>query len=268
MTRVLAVDIGNTNTSLGLARNGRLSRVRHVPGAVRGKRAVSEAIASVLRGHQVDGAVLSSVVPASNRVWRARLRGMVGTAPLVVDHRLELGITIAYPRPATIGADRLANACGAVARYGAPVIVADFGTALTFDVVSGDGAYVGGVIAPGLPLMTDYLAARTALLPHVTLKASHGRVGRSTEGAMRIGAKVGYRGMVREIVSYLEEGLGTDDVVLCATGGFAKWVLGDIDMPFVFDSDLTLFGLSRIFDLNRGKAAPAARRRRPRRRRD
>ncbi len=130
------------------------------------------------------------------------------------------------------------------------MIVADFGTALTFDIVQRGDTYTGGVIAPGLPLMTDYLAERTALLPHIRLGGRHGKVGRSTEGAMRIGAHVGYRGMVREIVTYLEEQLAMPDAKLCATGGFARWALSGLDLPFEFEPNLTLYGLACIFELN------------------
>jgi type III pantothenate kinase len=168
-----------------------------------------------------------------------------------VNHRLRLGVTIAYPHPATIGADRLANASAAAAFYGVPVIVADFGTALTFDIVSRRGAYIGGVIAPGLPLMTDYLAERTALLPHIALEGRLQRIGRSTVAAMRIGALVGYRGMVREIVAHIQRGMSERQVTLVATGGYAARALRGIGFPITIDPDLTLKGLIHIRSLNK-----------------
>jgi type III pantothenate kinase len=146
----------------------------------------------------------------------------------------------------------LANASAAEARYGAPVIVADFGTALTFDVVSAEGAYVGGAIAPGLPLMVDYLAEKTALLPRIRLTGRCAGVGRSTPGAMRIGARIGYRGIVREIVGYLTDSMGGKKPRLCATGGYARWALAGLDLPFEFDRNLTFHGLIRIYGLNTG----------------
>jgi type III pantothenate kinase len=196
---------------------------------------------------------MASVVPSLNGVWQSCLTKVAGMRPLVVSDRVELGVSISYPAPETIGADRLANATAAAARYGAPVIVADFGTALTFDVVSAECAYVGGVIAPGLPLMTEYLAERTALLPEIELKGRCPSVGKSTEGAMRIGAHVGYRGIVREIVTYLESRLDMKGARLCATGGFAGWVLAGLDIPLAFDRNLTLFGIGRIHELNVGR---------------
>lgn len=247
----VVVDIGNTSTSVALARGKAIGPIRRLSGGGHNSgKAISGALRDVARGRELAGAVLSSVVPRVDRIWRAELTKLLGHPPLVVSHKLNLDVSVSYPHPATIGGDRLANACGAVARYGAPVIVADFGTAVTFDVISTGKEYIGGVIAPGLPLMTDYLAEKTALLPHIELRGGYGKVGKSTVTAMRIGARIGYRGMVREIVDYLIDGLNFKDVRLSATGGYARWVLEDMDMPFHFDPDLTLFGLSRIFELN------------------
>lgn len=251
----LAVDVGNTSTTVALVRNGCVGRMHRVSSREPDSGAMRAALRRALGRGRADGAMLASVVPALNHHWRRLLKEAVGTPPLVLTHRLQLGVSVSYPRPASIGADRLANASGAVMRYGAPVVVADFGTALTFDVVSPEGAYIGGVIAPGLPLMTDYLAERTALLPHIGLSGPIGGVGRSTAGAMRIGARIGYRGMVREIVAHLQAELGWKSVRLSATGGYARWALGASGLPFTFDPDLTLFGLWRIYTLNAGGRA-------------
>ena len=129
------------------------------------------------------------------------------------------------------------------------MIVADFGTALTFDVVTADLRYVGGVITPGLPLMTDYLYERTALLPRVELEGPCPKLGRSTMQAMRIGAQIGYRGIVREIVSYLQASMKCE-FKLVATGGYAGWALKEAGMPFIIDQELTLYGLGCIFERN------------------
>ena len=249
----IVVDIGNTNTSVGIVRGQRVTSVRHLPGSVALSKNIEKLVRELTATCSVGGSVLCSVVPSAVEPWHMSLAKVIGHPPLIVSHRIKLGVRIDYPKPATIGPDRLANACGAIHRYGAPTVVADFGTALTFDIVSGEGAYVGGIIAPGLPLMTDYLAERTALLPHIRLKGSHGAIGKSTVGAMRIGAKVGYRGMVREIVEHVQKNLGTRRIVLCATGGFARWALEGIDKPFHFDPNLTLYGLGTIYALNTGE---------------
>ena len=249
--RCLAIDVGNTSAAVGVVSGRRVSGVTHIKGGINSFDKVENTLRELTRKHKVDGTALCSVVPSDNRRWTKMLRRHTGVEPLLVSHRTPMGITIDYPKPATIGPDRLANACGAVALYGAPAIVADFGTALTFDVVDARGAYIGGVICPGLPLMTDYLADRTELLPLISLKGRCDRVGRSTESAMRIGAHIGYRGMVRELVSYLQQGLDGSNVALCATGGYAKWVLNGSDMPFEVLPNLTLFGLGQIFVKNR-----------------
>lgn len=251
MGAVVVIDVGNTSTGLALWQRGRVSGVTHIDGGIRNREAAERAVRRLCRNGHPAGAVLGSVVPTVNAAWCGLLDELTGRPPLVVGHRLELGVTLRYPAPGTIGADRLADACGAVARYGAPVIVADFGTALTFDVITPDAAYIGGVIAPGLPLMTDYLADRTALLPHIRLKGPCGAIGRSTVGAMRLGAQVGYRGMVREITRHLLDTLGWRRVTLCATGGYAPWALAGLDLPFKIDPTLTLYGLGKIHDLNR-----------------
>jgi type III pantothenate kinase len=251
MDWVVVVDVGNTSTSLGLAHGEKLKRFQRLDGSLVKKSDIIDVLKDLSKGHSIAGSVLCSVVPAANMAWVTQLRKAFKSYPLVVNHRLELGIDITYPKPTSIGADRLANASGAAHKYGTPVIVADFGTALTFDVISKTKGYVGGAIAPGLPLMTDYLADKTALLPHIQLKGSCPSIGRSTEGAMKLGAKVGYRGIVREIVNHLTKTMGEGKVTLCATGGYAKWALADLDMDFHFDPKLTLYGLSRIYDLNR-----------------
>ena len=244
------VDIGNTSTAVGLSLGGRITDVAHLHGGLKDASAIAYVVRGIAGKRKLSDSVLCSVVPAANPIWQATLKRVLGRSPLLVTNRVKLGVAIEYPKPRTIGADRLADACGAFRRYGAPVIVADFGTALTFDIVSKPGKYVGGVIAPGLPLMIDYLAEKTALLPHIELKGVCPTIGRSTEGAMRIGAKIGYRGMVREIVTYLQATPGMRNAALCATGGYARWALEGLDMPFHFDPDLTLFGLGCIHELN------------------
>lgn len=275
---IIVVDVGNTSTALALARSGRITRVGRLSTRLSGRAQVRRALKRLTRNREIGGAMLCSVVPERNRLWLSELRCFSGSEPLVLHHRLKLGLRIAYPKPSAIGADRLANASAALYRYGSPVIVADFGTALTFDVVA-NNAYLGGIIVPGLPLMTDYLAEKTALLPHLKLerysrgaRSSRAVIGKSTAQAMAIGARLGYLGMVREIFSRLRRKLSTladppladhalgrpasggksRKVRLCATGGYAAWALSGCDLPVRLDKDLTLFGIARIYELNRG----------------
>jgi type III pantothenate kinase len=248
---ILVIDIGNTSTAFGLYRGGRISGMSRLPTRPGDPAAIARAVGRLVKGRRVAGTAISSVVPALNRRWESALRALGLGAPLWVNHRLRLGIPVTYPKPRTIGADRLANAAGAARRYGLPAIVADFGTALTFDVILPREGYVGGVILPGLPLMFDYFAEKTALLPHIRPAAVHRIVGKSTEEAMRIGALWGYRGMVREVVLQIRKALGLKRVVLCATGGHARWVTRGLKPAMKCDDNLTLCGIGLIHELNR-----------------
>lgn len=243
--RFLVVDVGNTSTALGLWSGGRVSRVAHCDG---GFSEASAAAADLVAATRPDALAYVSVVPKADARWRAFAR-RAGLPVRQIGYR-SFGasglISIDYPHPETIGADRLADAAGAVSRYGAPVLVMDFGTALTAAVVTRDRVWRGGVIAPGFPLMRDYLFERTAKLPRMELgRGVAPKIGRSTEEAMRFGALVGYRGMVREIAGTLSRNFG-EDFRLVATGGFAKWALKDIGMDFAIDPTLTLYGAGLV----------------------
>ena len=233
----LVVDVGNTSTAIGLWSGGRVSNVLHID------HGEGDAFALAAK-YRADALTYVSVVPKYDRRWKAwaRQRGMNFHQIGYRDFPLELD----YPKPETIGADRLCDAVGAVAKYGAPVIVMDFGTALTAAVVTRDRVWRGGVIAPGFPLMRDYLFERTAKLPRMELGRGRApKIGRSTEEAMRFGAIVGYRGMVREIAAELKRNF-REDFRLVATGGFAKWALKGSGLKFILDQNLTLFGAGVI----------------------
>ena len=248
--RVLAIDAGNTSTGVGVVFDGDVEISSHIKGGMRlNPDQCLTAVQDALQSGTLDGVVLGSVVPAVNAGWRELIRRELSMDIMEVNANLPMDVTIDYPESMTIGADRLADACGGVRRYGAPLIIADFGTALTFDVVMPDNRYIGGVITPGLPLMTDYLCEKTALLPRIELQGPCPDVGRSTAEAMRIGAEVGYRGIVREIYLYLRQSLNVD-FKLVATGGYAAWALRGMDLSVVIDQELTLFGLACIFERN------------------
>ena len=252
--KLIVVDVGNTSTAVGLWSDGRVSHVAHCDGGfAEASRAVESLIQNLKPSSpQTLSLAYVSVVPKVDRAWRLFAKAH-NLAFRQVTHKCfdattgrQSMLKIDYPKPETIGADRLADAAGAVSRYGAPVLVMDFGTALTAAVVTSDRVWRGGVIAPGFPLMRDYLFERTAKLPRMKIGTGRApKIGRSTEEAMRFGALVGYRGMVREIVAELKKNFKTD-FRLVATGGFAKWVLKDLDLPFTIDPTLTLYGAGLI----------------------
>lgn len=246
MKTVLSIDIGNTSTSVGYFRSGKIQRA----GRCESRFQSAGEIRPLLTVQPVDAVVVASVVPAVNDRWKRLIRQCRLPEPLMVNHRLNLGVKLDYPRPAKIGADRLANAAAAARLLGTPSVVCDFGTALTFDVIDAERGYIGGIICPGLPLMFDYLAEKTALLPHVAPSKTRAVVGRSTKQAMQIGARLGYRGMVREILQALEQELGTEKLPVCCTGGYAGWIFRDWAVDAVIDPHLTLKGLGIIAELN------------------
>ena len=242
----LLADVGNGRIKLALASPEALLDRRECPTA--GLDAA--ALRAALDGWSFHRAVLCSVVPAVVPAFRE----VCGPSLLELRHDTALGIGIRYPQPERIGADRLANAVALAHLYGAPGIVIDFGTAVTFDILSADRHYVGGVIAPGLRLMTDYLHERTALLPKVELREPDHAIGRSTEEAILAGAAIGYRGMIRGILDALRRELPAGPLQPVATGGDAGWITAGLGESVVVDADLTLQGLRLVGNLAAARA--------------
>lgn len=241
----ILVDAGNTSTTVGRWDGRSVSCVSAVRGGVHDPEGAARAL-DAAGARDAAGAFLASVVPRDIPLWKWFFKRLYGLELDVLAPETPLPIAVDYPDPGQIGADRLCDAVGAVVRHGAPVAVADFGTALTFDVVDRRGAYVGGIIAPGLPLMTGYLHEKTAKLPAVELSGALPPWGDSTENAMKLGAKLGHCGMVREILSFVRSKIG-DDTAFCATGGYAAWALEGFESVSI-EPDLTLFGLGMIWN--------------------
>jgi type III pantothenate kinase len=233
--RFLIVNLNNTNTTFALATCDRILARKVVPTA--------QLKGVPFRQERLTGAILASVVPAATQ----RLRRWVSLTPIIVSADIDLGIGVDYPHKRQIGADRLANAVGAAQLYGAPVIVVDFGTAVTFDIVNARRAYIGGVIAPGLAAVTDYLYQRTALLPRIRLREPRSVVGKSTVEAMRVGAVIGYRGLVKEILVALRRERGMKKAVVVATGGYGDLIARKIPEIQHVNPSLTLEGLRFIY---------------------
>ena len=278
--RILIVDNSNTRTKFALADGDQLDPWRAIiPTPEISPKSLEECLAEI----NWDVSIISSVVPQKAAI----LVSWLGDKPChQLSHLSKLPIGINYPKPEQIGADRLANAVGAHTLYGSPCIVLDFGTAVTFDVIAPANApnevqapandsasaqraggvqapandckevqapnhpsYQGGVIAPGLASMTEGLANRTALLPHITLQEPECAIGKSTEQAMLAGAVYGYRGLVREILHNLNKEFANDPLVI-ATGGDAPLITRGLDEIAHLAPDLTLEGLKIIAHLN------------------
>jgi type III pantothenate kinase len=247
---ILLFDIGNTNTHVGLANDKRVLRHTDISTAafIAGKAA--DQLRRLIGKAELSHAAICSVVPQATPKIQSAIRSLWKLTAVELTPKTLRGVGIDYPKPNTIGPDRLANAVAARHHFGAPVVVVDFGTAVTFDVVDTHGNYVGGIIAPGLAAMTDYLHERTALLPRIKIREVKSPVGKSTEHAMLVGAVHGYRGLVRELIVELKRELKTKQLPVVATGGYAKLIAAKLPEISAVEPDLTLEGL-RLVVLNR-----------------
>ena len=244
----LTLDLGNTTLRGGIWRDGSLLSDWIID-------AISPDFFHVLEkklgsiGEQggIDFVILSSVVPDRNSRVRRVVRDCFHRECYSLTFETPTGMTIKYDRPEQIGADRIANSVGAYLTYGGPVIAVDFGTAITFDVVSGDFEYLGGVIAPGLEISTSTLFQKAALLPRVKISLPDGVLGRTTEDAIRSGVFWGTVGLVEEIIRRLRDELGWgDETRFVATGGHSRLLLAQSRLIQTIDPDLTLRGLYLI----------------------
>jgi type III pantothenate kinase len=247
---LLAVDVGNTQTALGLYAEADLTD--HWRLATE-RSSTADELGVVLGGlldlDAVDGICLSCTVPVLVREWEL-LAGKWAHAPLlVVGPGVKTGIAIRYDDPREVGPDRIVNAVAAKERYGAPVIVVDFGTSTNFDVVSPEGEYVGGVLAPGIEVSMDALFARAARLVKVDYATPPSVIGKTTVGGLQSGLVYGFAGQVDGIVGRIREELGTEAPAV-ATGGLADLVAPHSRTIEKVDPFLTLDGLRLVWSLN------------------
>jgi type III pantothenate kinase len=252
---LLAIDTGNTHTVLGLFDGDRLAADWRI--ATR-KDETADELGAVLRAlfageglepKMVDGVIVSSVVPDWNDILQATARRTFGRDALVVAPGIKTGLPILYENPHEVGADRIVNAVAAVHRFGAPVIVLDFGTATTFDVVSPRGEYLGGVIAPGLGISAEALFQRAARLMRVDVKKPARIIGRTTEESVQSGLFHGYVALVEGVVKRLRAELATEAPVV-ATGGLAPVFQEELSFLTAVDPHLTLSGLRLVWERN------------------
>src|ERR1051326_374628 len=244
---MLLLDIGNTNTHLGLANSRRVVKQATVPTAAWFDGDAKKSVTRFVGRAPVEGAALCSVVPRATPLARRAIKEAWRLPCLQLTPATLRGVGIAYPKPETIGPDRLANAVAVRHHFGAPAIVVDFGTAVTFDVVDHAGNYVGGIIAPGLSAMTDYLHEKTALLPRIKIRQINTAIGKSTEQAMLIGAVHGYRGLIRGLIAELKGELKTRRLPVVATGGYSRLMAAKVPEITAIAPLLTLEGLRLLW---------------------
>ena len=235
---ILLFDIGNTHTHVGLADDQRVLKQTDIPTLTWFGGGATALVKKFAGKNNITGAALCSVVPRATPRVRKTVRAIWKLDTLSLDAKTIRGVGIDYPKPNSIGPDRLANAVAARQRFGA---------AVTFDVVNAAGNYVGGIIAPGLAVMTDYLHEKTALLPKIKIREIKSAVGKSTEEAMLVGAVHGYRGLVRELIAELKRELRVKILPVVATGGYAKLIAAKLPEISAVAPDLTLEGLRLVW---------------------
>jgi type III pantothenate kinase len=250
VSKLLAVDVGNTQTVFGLFDDGTLQE--HWRVATEAQRTGDELGALVGRFidlDRIDGICLSSTVPTLIREYGVFAKRWAKAPLLVMGPGVRTGIPLRYDDPREVGPDRIANAVAAKERYGAPCIVVDFGTSTNFDVVSPDGEYVGGVLAPGIEISMEALFQRAARLVKVDFVDPPSVIGRTTETALRSGLVYGFAGQVDGIVAAIRKELGVEAQVV-ATGGLAELIAPHSATIEKVDQLLTLEGLRLVWELN------------------
>lgn len=253
---LLAVDIGNTGTTLGVFEGEELRTTWHMATVIH--RMVDEYAALLLNllHHQrleisdIKEVALCSVVPPLTATFEELFQRYFHISPLVVGAGVKTGVRIRMDNPREVGADRIVNAAAAHHLYGGSIIIVDLGTATTFDTVSKEGDYLGGAIAPGINTAAEALFTRAAMLPRVELVHPQHAIGTNTIAAMQSGIVFGYVGLVEGIVARIQQELGGEAKVV-ATGGYAELVAKETTVIDEVNPDLTLVGLRLIYLMNK-----------------
>ncbi|MEO8378817.1 MAG: type III pantothenate kinase [Acidobacteriota bacterium] len=261
-SNLLVIDLGNTNIVLGIYRDNELMSSWRL--ATARERTADEygILARQLVGdelhHNLEGAIVASVVPPLNGAMTFMVNKYFGVEPIFVEPGVKTGIAIHVDNPLEVGADRIVNCAAAHARYGGPTVIVDFGTATTFDVVTENAEFVGGVIAPGLNISAEALFARAARLPRVDVRRPDRVIGTNTVVNMQSGIYFGYLGLVDGILSRIKREVPELKMVV-ATGGLATLFAEESEHILEVDPELTLKGLKLIYDRNRTPRATGRR---------
>jgi type III pantothenate kinase len=252
--KLLTIDIGNTNITLGLFDGDELRKTWRL--ATDNQRTSDEyallmiSLLNQFGEKKIDGACISSVVPPLQPVFEDALKKSFSIEPVILEPGVKTGIAVKYENPKEVGADRIANAVGGFYRYKSSLIIVDFGTATTFDYITAKGEYMGGAIAPGIGISSEALFQRTAKLPKVEFQAPPRVIGRNTVESIQSGLFYGYVCMVDGMIKLMK--LETkDNPLVIATGGYASLIAPKSKAIKIVDPDITLYGLKYIYEKNR-----------------
>jgi len=253
---LLAVDIGNTRTAIGIFREKDLIEDWKIKTE---KDKTSDEFALVLlslfnfsrlNAKEIHSVIISSVVPPLTPVFQDLSQKLFQIKPFIVGPGLKTGMSILYENPLEVGADRVVTAISAFEKHGGPCIVVDFGTATTFDAISSKGEYLGGAIAPGIQISAEALFLKTAKLPRIEIKKPKRAIGRSTVSSMQSGLFFGYIGLISNIIEKIKRELGKE-VRVISTGGFAALISSEIKSIDFFEPHLILEGLRIVYERNK-----------------
>jgi type III pantothenate kinase len=253
---LLTIDIGNSKVAFGVFEAEKLRTTLYIATAIhRLADEYASLLFNLLPHHNIEKsdikeAIMCSVVPPLVPVFQELCQRYLGIPLLIVEPGVKTGVRIRLDNPREVGADRIVNAAAAYRLYGGPAIVIDMGTATTFDVLSKEGDYLGGAIAPGMEIATEALYTRTARLPRIELARPKTAIGKNTVSAMQSGVIFGYTGLVESLVARLTQELGEKAKVI-ATGGYAEVIAKETEVIEIVNPQLTLFGLQFIHELNK-----------------
>lgn len=254
---LLAIDLGNTNIKYGVFDGQKLVASFRVSSRI--SRTADE-YGSILMGllsdsgikkTDIDGVIFSSVIPALNYTICHMCEYFLGLEPIIVGPGIKTGLNILADNPKEVGADIIVNSVSAFTKYGGPIVVIDFGTATTFDVVTEKCELKGVVIAPGIKTSLEGLATKTAQLPMVELDAPKTCIGKNTKHCMQAGVIFGFAGLVENIVKKIKKELKVEDIKVVATGGLGEIIAKECSLISLVDRTLTLDGLRHIYELNK-----------------
>jgi type III pantothenate kinase len=252
---LLAVDIGNTTTVIGLFRGDDLKRkFRFNTNRLDTGDEIALKIIGLLREtgldkNKIKNVIICSVVPVMTPQYIYMAGSFFNVKPVIVGPGIKTGLSILYDNPKEVGADRVANGVGGFSIYGGPLIIVDLGTAITFDAISEKGEYIGGVIAPGIDASMAFLVKKAAQLPQVSLAKPERVIGKNTIASMQSGAVYGFSGMVDAIVKKMKTEMGGNPKII-ATGGQCEWLMELSEEIEEVAPDLTLHGLNEIYKKN------------------